>query len=225
MADRHTSFHIAFPLQVICWTYSIVSGSLGFRVTTNLWQWLWFTIKVCKIILKELHKEICKHSPHVALWSGAKGWDCSSGFTWCALVVDSGNWSWLQQTVLLKSVCMCESLLSMKPGLLQDLAPMASLVVIECREWVSFVPCPSREGTLALTDFPLLQMGRLRLQSFPQGLSLPAFVWIIYLLLSVIERWYVTWPWIATLVQVNSNTVMTSCDKYTVHVTSKQWSC
>lgn len=28
---------------------------------------------------------------------------------------------------------------------------MASLVVIECREWVSFVLCPSREGTLALT--------------------------------------------------------------------------
>ena len=71
-------------------------------------------------------------------------------------------------------MCVCESLLSMKPGLLQDLAPMASLVVIECREWVSFVRCPSREGTLALTDFPQLQMGRLCLESFPPGLS-PCF--------------------------------------------------
>ena len=48
---------------------------------------------------------------------------------------------------------------------------MASLVVIECREWVSFVPCPSGEGTLTLTDFPQLQMGRLCPGSFPLGRS------------------------------------------------------
>lgn len=74
----------------------------------------------------------------------------------------------------------------MKPGLLQDLAPMASLVVIECRKWVSFVLCPSREGTLALTDFPQLQMGRLCLESFPQGLS-PCFC-VNYLFTSVSDR-------------------------------------
>lgn len=71
-------------------------------------------------------------------------------------------------------LCLCvgESLLSVKPSLLQDLAPMASLVVIECREWVSFVLCPSREATLALTDFPQLQMARLCPGSFPLGLFL-----------------------------------------------------
>lgn len=83
-------------------------------------------------------------------------------------------------------MCVRETLLSVKPGLLQDLAPMASLVVIECREWVSFVLCPLREGTLTLTDFPQLQMGRLRLESFPAGLS-PCFC-VNNLFTSVKER-------------------------------------
>lgn len=58
-------------------------------------------------MFEELCKEICKYNPHVTLWNGGKRWNCSSRFTCCALVVDSGNWSWLQQTVLLKSVCVC----------------------------------------------------------------------------------------------------------------------